>query len=147
MAEYQNIYASFVNFTNTFISTLPTASTTAFVDLDQHASDLSLPATDFLCTRGLGVTFDTLTMDINVMFGVSTTEDDASLFRHRGIIDALFPFLLPSKELAYLDATTGNQLGFMIATRGTSIMPLARAQTRSIQLIAVNLRADRKPNY
>ena len=142
MAEFNNLYASLVRFTNDFIAALPTTAT--FVDFDQHADIDTLPAGDIVGIRSMMVDTTDKVLSINVMFGVST-EDDKNLFRHRDTIDRLFTALQPTKRVEYVDAVSAEALGYLIIQGGTTVIPISRALIRPFQQISVSLLGDRKP--
>lgn len=142
MAEYNNLYASLVKFSQDFIQTLTTPAT--FVDFDNHADIDTLPNTDIVGIRAMMVDTAEKVMNVNVMFGVST-EDDKNLFRHRDIVDKLFTALQPTKRISYIDAVNGVALGYLIIQGGTTVVPITRALIRPFQQISVSLLGDRKP--
>lgn len=144
MGEYVNTYASLVKFVQDFITNNATQSGTQFLDFDQHADMDKLPPHDLVGLRGFSVDVSSITMEVQVLFCL-TTYDDKSGFRHRALADKLFTALLPTKKVPYVDADTGNVLGYLIANNATSVLPVSKDSTRVFQQITVSLQADRKP--
>jgi hypothetical protein len=144
MAEYEDIYASIVKFTQDFIKTLPNDIPATFVDFDQHASADTLPSTSLVGIRGLSVDSGDVTLSVTIGFGISTV-DDKNMFKHRKVVDRLFTLLQPTKTIPFRNATTGNSYGYLKVAAGTLVLPVSRAKTRAFQEIAVNLLGDRKP--
>jgi len=142
MAEYNNIYASLSNFLQGFIGTLP--YNVVFYDFDQFVTLDALPFENILGMRGFTVDSGPITMDVKVMFTV-TTVDDTSMFDHRDILDQLFTLCQPTQKIPYLDATSGLILGNFIVGGGTTILPVHRSPARTFQNMIVNLHGDRKP--
>ncbi|MDR3436433.1 hypothetical protein [Telmatospirillum sp.] len=142
MAEFNNVYGSLSNFLNVFIATL--SYDAVFVDFDQYVSLDTLPYENIVGVRGFTVDSGRITIGVQVMFCV-TTIDDQSMFAHRDILDQLFTLCLPTKSIPYLDGTTGDVLGQFTIADGTSILPVHRSTARTFQMMMVNLLGDRKP--
>ena len=142
MAEFNNIYASLANFLQEFIVGLDYSVT--FFDFDQFVTLDGLPLENILGMRGFDVRSGTTTMEVTVMFTV-TTVDDSSMFIHRDILDKLFTVCQPTQVVPYLDADSGVKLGQFVVKAGTEILPVHRSPARTFQNMVVHLLGDRRP--
>jgi len=141
---YDDLWASCVKFCQDKITsiTVEGVASPQFLDFDTHATLTGLPDADLLGIRGFSFEVDDHLVHISVLFGVATKSDDTNLFRHRAMISRLFQDLIPMKQIACVDATTGVVKGMLVAQNGTAVLPVTSADTRPLQFIAVQFQTD-----
>lgn len=105
------------------------------IDWEAFSSIQELPATDLIGPASFGIDERSPEIfDVVFTIGVSTF-DDTSLFRHRKLMAQIFEELRPTKTLTVFDAETARPYSWMKIVNGTSLAPVANAQTRAFQFI------------
>ena len=141
MSYHEDFYASLVNFCQTQITELVTSGVSPglqYVDYDAHSQVLDLPKTDLIGVASLHWSNDGHVFTIGCSIGCSVWQDQ-NLFRHRQILGAITPLLLPMKEIPLLDAQTGIRKNWLMVSGPMSVMPMTTAEQRSLQFILIEL--------
>lgn len=114
------------------------------VNFDAHATMASLPNKDVIGIKSFSWTEEETLAVVTVLFGVSTINDDVNLSRHNDIIDYWTSKLMVSDQIQLFDPNTDPvvEIGWMVITDGTDVLPISNTSTRPLQLIAVNMKSD-----
>jgi len=136
---YENIWGSAVAFVNDVIDSRRSAYPDVainYVDWEAHANIQELDDADLIGTTA--VTFTEESRDLfhgSFTIGVSTYADDKSLFRLRNYVGEVFTRLRPGEKIAFFDAKTLAQKGWLHIVDGTIVLPMTRADARPLQFV------------
>lgn len=141
---YSTFKKSLIRFANQFgqdVSAHGLVNGLEYVELDAHAQLNELPNKNLIGVSGYTLDIDEQFVSVACGFGVSIL-DDPQLFQLGQVMDALLDRLLPTRTIPVYHPTTGNKLGQLIVTNGTSVLPVARTDTRTIQFITADFESD-----
>ena len=112
-----------------------------YINLDAHAQLDSLPDATAICTQGYALHLDGKFIEVFVMFGISTYQDQ-NLVLHAELMDVLLDSLLPETNIPVLhQGTTGiiKATTHLTVVNPLIVEPTSRTDTRSLQLVMVKL--------
>jgi hypothetical protein len=105
-----------------------------YVEWDAHASINDLPQTDLIGLTAFALLAEENVVQVNCSIGVATF-NEKNLFRLRKAAAIVFESLISGKTIPYLDANSGVVTNQLVIAGGTNLMPVARADVRSIQFV------------
>ena len=144
MGLHKNLRFSLIAFVQQFIQDAAGISPElAFIDFDANPRLNSLPEVDLAGMKGFSWQDNDGLAEVDVMIGI-TTLNDVSLMRHTDLMDRLTDLLLPERKIPVYngDASTLEEIGWMVVSQGTDVMPIIPAEVRQVQLISVHLLTD-----
>ena len=136
---YENFWGSIVSFCNDVIDNrkvIYPGVDLEYMDFEAHANIQEMPTSDLIGSTAITFTEEApeiFTMSFTI--GVSTYADDESLFRMRNYVGEIFNRLRPGQHLPFYDHATAAQIGWLVITDGTMVMPMTRADVRPLQWI------------
>lgn len=138
---YFAIQQSLLKYTNDFIERYDLRDFEVF-DFDSHSTLEEMPEKHVIGVGEYSITNITEMYEVECFIGVSTMANDANLTILRPVIDKLFSELVPgAREVKIVDPKTGVQIGNLTVRGDVKVLPLAKTQTRPLQLIAVQFGA------
>lgn len=112
-----------------------------YVELDAHAQVHELPEGNVIGLSGFSMEFDDHLIYVDTAIGL-IMRGDKDLIRHGEVMDALLGHLRPTRTLPVYHPTTGNTIGWMAIENGVEVMPVGKADTRTVQMITLSLSTD-----
>lgn len=112
-----------------------------YEDFDAHADENTVPQGDLIGTSGLSLTSSAPFVDVDVMIGITTT-NDTNLLRLRELVAMLFQRLQPTKTIEVLDYKTGEKKGSLIVQDGVRVLPVGGNHSRPLQYVMVGFKTD-----
>lgn len=113
----------------------------AYEDFDAHADESTVPPGDLIGTSGLSLSTSAPFVDVEVMIGITTT-NDTNILRLREMVATLFERLQPTKTIDVLDYKTGGKKGNMIVQDGVRVLPVGGNHSRPLQYVMVGFKTD-----
>ena len=147
MSMVKDSLLSIIKFTQGFITQARSDNVSSdldFINLDAHAEILEWPATDLIGLQGFAISTDEGMHEITAALHVMTL-NDPNLFRHYELLDRLFEALKPTNKLKLYSAQTALERSWMVVTNGTSVLPVGRAETRTLQPVHFTLEVNPGP--
>lgn len=108
-----------------------------FMNMDDMAEIAEWPNVDLIGMAQFSITFDDHLIDMTCAFGVSPYQD-RQLLRHITIMDRLVDKLKPMATHPVFHADTGDTLGWMKVTNGTTVRGMERTESRPLQFIVAS---------
>lgn len=139
---YKNLWSSLVASCQeriTELKALGISEDLQYYDFDSFAGVAALPEKDLLGLSGFSLQIDNKKLYIAVMINISTRNDDEYLTRHRAIINYMLDALIPTTQIPYIDADTGDRIATLQVAEGTGALPITGVFNRSVQSIDVDL--------
>jgi hypothetical protein len=138
MGAYFDIQQSLLKYCNEFIK--KNNLDFEVFDFDSHGSINSLPDSNLLGIGEFEIENDSNRYYTTCSFVICTKADDAALVKLRPVVDKLFSQLTPgSIDIKVVTGTTGKLIGNMVVMDNVTVLPVARTETRPLQMIAVRL--------
>lgn len=143
----KDLHGSLIKFTQDFIAKarLDNVSTDLdFINLDAHAEIHEWPAVDLIGLQGFAVQTNDKMHEVAASLFVMTI-NDPNLFKHYELLDRLFTALKPENIIKLYSAATAAEKSWMVVADGTSVYPVGRAETRTLQAIHFTLEVNPGP--
>lgn len=139
MGAYFDIQQSLLRYCKEFISKNNLQDFEVF-DFDSHGSINHLPDSHLLGIGEFEIENDSNKYYTTCSITVCTKADDSALTILRPVIDKLFTELTPgSVEVKVVNGSTGKLAGNMVVMDNVTVLPVARTETRPLQMIAIRL--------
>jgi len=139
MGAYFDIQQSLLKYCNDFISKNNLTDFQVF-DFDSHGSINNLPDFHLLGIGEFEIENDSNKYYTTCSITVCTKADDATLIKLRPVIDQLFTELKPGcTDIKVVNGNTGKLVGNMVVMDNVAVLPVARTETRPLQMIAIRL--------
>lgn len=137
---YDNVVSSLEKVVNDFRKEhMPDAE---YVNWDAHAQLTELPQADCVGLAGVGLSEDD-PKSYEIALGVAvSTWDDPGLYRLRKLMSKLRACFIPETRIQVYDHETAEPNCFMVCVVPLGIMPVGKAETRSVQAMEVRLLLD-----
>lgn len=136
---YNSVCASLLKYCKDFIAENSTTQSFRVHDFDAFASENELPVEDLVGICEYSIENMDRHYITTVMFVVCTTAEDDALQKLRPVVGRLFGKLKPgSGEIQVVDATSGSIMGNLTVMDSVKVLPVARTDTRPVQMIAVS---------
>lgn len=113
-----------------------------FFDFDSHAQAQSLPEKHIVGTKAISASVSEHVVEMGLLIGVSIY-NDTNFKRHDQVLDALLTRYLPTKQIQIYRFEDGIPSGNLQILDGTEVMPMAKADQRPLQFLAVSLLSNR----
>ena len=109
-------------------------------DFDAHATIHQWPDKDLVGVGEYSITNEDKHYHVTCLIAVSTRANDSQLQKLSNVIGCIFKELEPGfGGIQVVDSKTGQLRGNLVVMDDVSVLPVARADTRPIQMIAVRL--------
>lgn len=109
-------------------------------DFDSHASVNDMPENDVIGISEYSIANADNHYYVTCMIVICTKADDAQLGRLNPAMSALFSELKPGfSGITVVNAQSGNEIGVLKVMENVTALPVARADNRPIQMIAVEM--------
>lgn len=105
------------------------------VNLDNHSNIYDLPECDCIMLEGFNSFIDEKKIGFGFFVGASTYNDENN-HRLSKIISYLYFRFYPGKSILAVDSD-GNEIGKLITTEGTEVIPMSKEKNRSVQFVSV----------
>lgn len=143
-SPFEDIWASLVSFCQSQIAELKLAGVSAdlqYYDFDSFSGVTVIPNKDLIGLQGFSLDIEKQLVVVEVIFNVSTRDDDTYLTRHRKLLGHMLRVSLPGTQIPHVDALTGAPLGTLVIGANVSLFPIQRVLNRSSQGVGVELRS------
>lgn len=138
MNLFPNVWGSVVKFSNDIILDMQPLydAPLQFIDWETFASVPELPDVDLIGPTAFTLTESSPQMvEVTFAIAVSTYQSDMNLFRLRDYISQIFERMRPTRKFMIYNASNMQELGELIMTDGTTILPMSRSTNRPFQYV------------
>jgi len=139
---YTDVKKSILKFCKDYIENNGLASKFDVFDFDAHATINELPNKDLIGIGEFSIENNSEMYTVTCYIAVCTKADDKNLARLTPVIDGLFDLLRPGHKAMDVVRQSGNTvqtLGQLVLMESVSVLPVARTETRPIQMLAIQL--------
>jgi len=117
-----------------------------YFNFEAAGDNPDLPAPDLMGIAAYSIAAAEQMLGVELVLAVSTNVD-TDLIRLTQITHRIFEDFIPGSSIPVLDAATGEELGFLIATDGTRLMASGNVKANSprpIRMVTINLLTDQQ---
>ena len=140
---YNNIAASLKKYCNDFITSNSVYSSFKVYDFDAFGSESQLPDSNLIGIAEYSVQNVERMYIVTCAIVVCTKADDDAIKNLRKTVGVMFDKFQPGNtDIPIVNADTGTTIGNLVVMDDVKVFPVARTQTRPVQLIGVSFGAS-----
>ena len=133
---YMDVSSSLLKFCKDYIDQNSLDDDFDVFDFDAHASLNDIPTSNLIGIAEYSLTEFNDQYEGEAMLIISSNQDDANLVVMRPHVTKLFNLLKTGMEIPIIRSVDGYMLGNLKLKAGSSVMPVARTQSRPLQAIS-----------